>query len=346
MARELTVKLTDTIPGVGKAGQRVTLALQPADVHDPTEIPTYLAGYKPFGFRADEVSPAILKDKDEDKFRTFHKNNAFRRVDVKGSLGGAVPEVDPDSSLETYKVVDRYVGSFIPKVTRQQADYDVMMAASQRCNTALYLDRECDVWELLSTISIWDPAVHLALGAGENWDEGPNSHPVKAIQTAIQRSAQRVTSIWFNEKVSHAFLRNPETKDHMRQMLGDRGAENLIARATGEEQDSVDFRIPGLPPFKVSAGKVLNEVTDELDYILPDVALLVSQPPGVPQNGEAIATSYTFRRKGESGVGWEADEYFIQGRGPKGGTLLVASQADIAKMTGNIVGGIITGVHS
>ena len=68
-----------------KAGQRVTLALDPADVHDPTEMSEYLAGYRPFEYRADEVSEPVLVDNDSDKYRTFSGDDAFRRVPVKGS---------------------------------------------------------------------------------------------------------------------------------------------------------------------------------------------------------------------------------------------------------------------
>src|SRR5687768_6515964 len=55
---ELT--LADDTPGIGRAGERVQLALTPADVHLPEELSTYMAGYHvPGGFRADEASKII-----------------------------------------------------------------------------------------------------------------------------------------------------------------------------------------------------------------------------------------------------------------------------------------------
>ena len=66
-------------------------------------------------------------------------------------------------------------------------------------------------------------------------------------------------------------------------------------------------------------------------------------PPGIPEDGEEIATTYSFRRRGPSGVGFETREFFIENRGPLGGTMVVTSMADIAKMTSTIVGGLITG---
>ena len=44
------------------SGERYSLTLQPSDVHSAEELATYLAGYKPFDFRADEASPPILTE--------------------------------------------------------------------------------------------------------------------------------------------------------------------------------------------------------------------------------------------------------------------------------------------
>jgi len=40
---------------LGKAGQKVTLALSPTDVHVAEEMSTYLAGYSVPSYRADEA---------------------------------------------------------------------------------------------------------------------------------------------------------------------------------------------------------------------------------------------------------------------------------------------------
>ena len=345
---EYKIQLAEDSP-LGLAGQRVTLALQPQDVHDPTELPSYLAGYSPFEFRADEASPPILVDNDSDKFRTFDDDDAFKRVDVKGSIGGAVPEVDPKSALRTYKVVDRYVGSFIPKVTELATgnNYRPRMAASRRAQWAIELDRELDTWGLLGDLNSFDPSVRTAVGGGDEWNVLTGaSDPIQDIQLAITKSAQSVSAIWFNQEVAFAFLRHPSVRDQMRQMLGDGAAPAAVATVAGAGANGVtgDFSIPGLPPFRVTASKVRNETTGNLDYILGNVAVLVKTPPGVPSDGETVATTYTFRRRGPSGTGFEVREFFIEGRGALGGTMVVVSQADEAVITGNNVGGIITNV--
>ena len=329
-------------------GQRVTLAQTPQDVHDPTEMPTYLAGYRPFGFRADEASRLVPTDNDEDKYRQFSADDAFRRVNVKGSLQGAVPEVDPNSTLSTFKVVERYIGSFVPEQTRRNAgsnpNYDPRMAAGRRCMNALGLDREIDVWTLLGTAGTWASAVQTA--AANPWNT--TGDPILDLQTAIEKSYTPVTDVWMNQKLGHAFLRNSYVRDHMRQMLGDNAPGEALGRVANAGQSNVDFQIPGLPPIRIVASKVKNETTSVLDYCLATTVcvLLTTIPGNLPVSGEDIASTHTFRRNGPAGVGVETREYFVDGRGPHGGVMQVVAVADTIVMTSNLAGGIITACHS
>ncbi len=166
------------------------------------------------------------------------------------------------------------------------------------------------------------------------------------METLVEKSAQPVSAIWFNQKIAHRFLRHPKVRDHMRQFFGDGAVTNIASQvaAAGRDGMNADFLIPGLPPFKVVASKVKNESTGALDYTLGDVAVGVTVPPGIPQDGEEIATTYTFRRKGASGTGMQVREFTLENRGPEGGTMIVVSAADIPVMTANNAGGIITGV--
>lgn len=349
MKERMSIVLAESSP-LGQAGQRVNLELTPADVHDPTEIPSYLAGYKNWEFRADQASPVILVDNDEDKFRTFSEDDAFQPVHVKGALTGAIPEVDPRSSLDSYKVVDRYVGSFVPAVTENQSgnNYNPRMAAARRCRRALELDRELDVLGpsgLITSVANWSADQVNALGAGENWNGGASADPIAAIQESVEASAQPITEIWMNQTVANVFIRTDSVRDHMRQLLGDSSASSIAQQLAAGATTSftTDFIIPGLPPIKVVAGKYKN-TAGSLTYIMPNYVVLTTAPPGTPMDGEEIATSYTFRRRGPSGVGLEAREFTVEGRGPHGGTMVVVALADVAKMTGSNCGGIITGV--
>jgi hypothetical protein len=344
MRHQFTIQLADNVQGVGRVGERVSLALLPADVHEVTELPEYLAGYRPFGYRADEASPLILVDNDEDKYRTFSSDDAFRRVNVKGSTQGAVPEVDPSSSLVPYKVIERYIGSFVPRQTQQQRgnNYNPIMAASRRCKRAIELDREVDVFTLLGTSGNWAAGQITAATAG-GFDDTATGDPILDIQTMVEKSAQPISAIWMNPTVAHAMLRHPSVRNHMRQFLGDAGVAQVASGLANMSTQSVDFFIPGLPPFKVVGSKVKNEGTGALQYVLGNVVVGVVVPQGVPSDGEEIASTYTFRRRGGSGTGMEVREFTLENRGPQGGTMIVVTAADVPVMTGNNAGGIITG---
>lgn len=342
---QVEITLANDAPGIGKAGQKVVLDLKPADVHDPREMSTLVAGYKNFQFRADEASPPILVDKDQDKYRVFSSDDAFQPVSVKGSLTGAVPEVDPRSSLSPYKVVDRFVGSFIPRETERQADtFSPRAKAGRRCRTAIDLDREIDVFSTYGTSTTFAAAQRLALTATQNWNGGADSDPILALQTLMENSLQMVTDFWLNDKVANAMIRHDKVKDHMRQFLGDNApaqALSNVARAVSSDV-SVDFAIPGFPPFHVVASR--KKTSSGVVRCLGDVVVGTTLLDRVPTDGEEIATSYSFRRRGLSGTGFESREFEVQNRGPLGGTMVVVSMADVQVITANDAGGIITGV--
>lgn len=343
----MQITLVGANPGLDRGGRKtVNLALQPSDVHDPTEIPTYLAGYKAPQFRADELSPVILVDKDQDKVRNFSSDDVFRKVDVKGSSESNVPEVDPSSALVQYSVTDRFLGSFIPQQTEENAgaNYQPRRIAAKRVKQAVMLDREVDCVNALAASASWSAAMRIALGATANWNGGSASDPIKNLQTLYE--ASYVTDGLYyalNPRVANAMLRHDKVRDHMRQFLGDAGVNGAINSIANSSFGPTDFAIPGFPPFKVFGAKVKDDATGLVDYIFPDYVVGIVAPPGVPQDAEEIATSYTFRRRGPSGVGFEAREYRVEGRGPLGGTMVVVSMADAILQTSTTAGGIITG---
>ena len=325
-------------------GQRVTLNLTPADVHDPSEITNYLAGYKPFPFRADEASPIVLVSHQKDKYRTFSSNDAFRLVTVENSESAPPPLVDPSSSLADLATVNKYLGSFVPKQVENQADnFSPILQAAKRVKYAMMQNREAEVWTLLGTNTNW--AVGQQTAAGTAWDVA-GGDPILDVETAIEKSNQPVTDIWFNQQVGHAFLRNTNVKDHMRQFFGDSDVRKIGTAVANAQTQAVDFSIPGFPPFHVVASKYLNETTSLLDYHLGKVAVLTTRPTAVPKDAEEIASTYTFRRDDGSDTGYVVRRFFVNGLGPLGGEMVVVSCSDVATLTGNTVGGIITNAHS
>lgn len=329
------------------AGQSsIKLSLAPADVTSAEEIDTYLPGYQPFGgFRADEVAPpAPLVAKDTDLFRTYGLNNVFRRLHVQTSRTAPVGEVDPETSLSTYRTLPFALGSFIPAETDDQANYDLRKAAAQRIKDALTLDREARLWSLLTTTGNWNSNNRTALTAGFQWNGGASSDPILDLQTLIEKSAQVVTAIYMSLKAGHAFLRHDKVRDHMRQLLGDSAPSPQLIAGTGVQgANPVDFVIPGLPPIKIAGAKVLNETTGNLDSIIGDANVVgIANAPGGGQF-EAIQTVKTFRYKGPSGTGWVTREFFVDQRGLNGGTMMVSGFSEDIKMVSNVSGFLITG---
>jgi hypothetical protein len=316
------------------------LALVPADVHTAAEIPSYLSMYENAAYRADDVAPIFPVDHRKDKYRNESSDDAFLRVNVKGSIQGAVPQIDPKTSLNDYSAVDQYVGSYVPAATEQEevgTRFRTRQAAARRCKTALYISREHDVWDLLTTSGSWDATVVATIAAGAKWNGGATSDPILDLQTRIEASAMRPTGIWLNQRTANAFLRHASVREHMRQHMGDgataRDVQSISDSKTG---DLVDFRIPGFPPFHVVDAKSRATVGGPLPFILGNHVVLTASP-----GGDLINTIKTFRVKGPQGVGYEAREYRVEDRGPQGGTMLVASVADVPVMTGNNVGGLI-----
>jgi hypothetical protein len=194
---KITLKIADRDSPFGRYGEVVELALTPTDVHVPEELPTYLAGYKIFEYRADELSPPLLVDNDSDYFRSFSSDDAFEPVVVKTGQNGKHNVIDTRSSTTKYTVVDRVIGSFINSITERQSKqlFNQRQSAMKRCQRVLMMDREIDVSTQASTLGSFATGNQKALGAGFNWNGGANSDPVLDIQARCEASAQPVTDI-------------------------------------------------------------------------------------------------------------------------------------------------------
>jgi hypothetical protein len=351
--RQISVRVVDDgNPDVAHLSARhVNLALTPADVSETTELSTYMAGYTPPGRRADDVSPIVLVDNDEFQYRSFSINDSFKPVHVKGSLQGPIPEVDPSTSMQTARVQERYLGSFIPWQTENQGNrrWDVRMAASRRIRNAIELDRELDVWTMLTTSGNWNAAQVYALGVGMNWNGGASGNPILDLQRLNEGSIQTTMDFWMNDIVAGNFLRHDAVRDHIRFFAGDANALNnalgAIGGAGARNAAAVDLLIPGVGTIHVVASRYLDANSVMQRVLGSNFVVGTSNPgAGIPTTGEDIGTTFTFRRKGPSGNGFTTREFRVEGRGPYGGTMLVAAMADVALMIANNVGGLITGV--
>lgn len=336
----IEIKLAGDTP-FGKAGQTVTLNLAPTDVTNADELPTFLAGYANAEFLADQVSTIIPVEKSIGKYRQFSKINTFRRVDVKGSLQSKIPEVDAISALSDYACVERFVGSFVPDTQADEASYNMRTAAMKRCARAIKLDREYDLWAALTTTGNWNANNRVTLGATAQWDTGSSKDPIASLHTRVQASLSPVNKIWMGEKLFHIFIRDASVIDYSKALLGNDG--RMADAMNGDV-----LTLPGLPPIHVVKIKAESGTmgTTTIDYMLQDSVVLTRSIPGPINDDEEIATSYTYRIRGNSGVGFETREFRVEDRGSRGGTMIVAYEASYMAFNANDVGGLITDAAS
>lgn len=345
--RKMAVTLAADTPELNAlAGQSIQLSLSPSDVAIQEELDSFLAGYSPYGFRADEVAPPFLVDRDTDKFRLYSSNDAFERVQVESSMQASVNQVDPRTELGEYRVVDRALGNFMPTRIAANAKFDVKAGALRRVRIALDLDREIRVWTLLTDTLQW--AANNQFTAANPWTD-PTHDPVADLQDAMDRSSQAISCFWMTPNTSAVFLRNPNVRNHMRQMLGDGAPATNTQNGAGVQNKALDYQIPGLPPIKIAPAKVKNDATGNLDHVLgKDFVVAVTAPTeeqGVPTSGEEIQTIQTFRTKGQSGTGFTTREFFVEERGLEGGTMMVAGHSEDVKFISNTAGCLIDGVN-
>lgn len=330
---------------LGREGQMVTMAVNPADVTNQTAvIDSYLGGYVPFGYAADQFSKVVLVDKEAGQRRDFSKENAFERVNTKGGRNGAINEVDHKSELNPYRVQEYSLATWIPWATENDAEtlYNIRQAAGEMIMWKLALDREVRVFTSLTTLGNWGGNNRTTLLTNFKWDNGSTKNPRLDIHTRLKASAQPVTQIAMNPDVAFYFLSDNETRLFMRQMQGDQASDKAIATAAQATETGVQtINVYGLPPIVVCPAKVLNASTGNLDYIMPNDVLLVTNQPGVPRDGQRVATHWTFRHKGRSGTGVVTNEYIPNGRGINGGTMFEAGFNDDTFFGSIIAGGLI-----
>jgi hypothetical protein len=339
--QQIAVTLSTPFGGFDQ-GQQLLLSLHPSDVHVLEEIDTYIAGYSPAEFRADEAVPIIPTGQLTDYFRTFTENNAFKLIPVLASTQSDINEVDPETRLQTFQCIDRAIGGFVPTVTQFVARkrFDPMQALARRINWALALDREVRVWGgttgILVNTANWNASNITAIGAGSEWDTA-SGDPIKDLQDAEETSVMPITDWWMPTPVLNAMLRNAKVRDHMRQMLGDNApTPDTVSRKR-------DILIPGLAPIHQVPGKVLNESTGTIDYIMLDRVVGTHTPAGGGTvNPEDIQTAVTFRFDGPSGTGFITRQFDLPRRGLHSGQMMVSGYSEDVRFVANNCGALIT----
>lgn len=332
-----------------QTGRRIVAEQLPSDVHIATEIPTYLAGYSNPDFRADEVSKPVTRTKLTGYYRTKDPRDAYQPVNVKLAITAWVKEITPRSATTLYTMEHRGIGTFVNDMTEMEAEgiaWDPRREAGVRCYDVMLLDREIDVWAMLKNAANWASANYVTLLAGFQWNGGVNSDPLGDIQNMIISSPGGISDIYLTQVAAFALLRHPSVAAQTRFMLGDQALQTTIQQVHKALQPGtkVDFELPGYPPFHVANAAIWNETTQSVgpdDTILGGDVIGVMNLPGDPTDGRRAPTSQTFRLPGAGDSGIVTREFRIEGRGPRGGTFLVVSQAEVPVMISSFVGGVI-----
>ncbi len=106
-----------------------------------------------------------------------------------------------------------------------------------------------------------------------------------------------------------------------------------------------------LPPFFVCEMRYIKS-DGTLGFVWGEDAVLFRNPPEMPPTSqEDVATSYTFRWSkpstpdGTSSGGFIVRQYFLQDRGPQGGTKIVCVNYDAEKMTSKYIGNLLVNAY-
>ena len=327
------------------SGRLVMMDLAQSDVHTDFALPNYAAGYRLADGVADVACPTVLVEKTSNKFNTWDKENAFKRVIPNGSTsGGAVAEVNPTLANDNYTCVEYALGGFVGTGVQANADAPLrpLQACMKRVMNALLLEREIRVATLLTTSGNWDSSVYSTLGAGAQWNGGSSSDPVKDMHTKIESSYMPVTGIVMSELVAHDFVRNPATQKYVAYKSSAKPLPSAAEFAA----------LLDLPPIYVAKMKYISTGTT-LSYVWGNDVVLLHQPASNPPvDQEDVSSAYTFRwmsggttADGTMNAGFLVRTYWDPKRGPRGGTQVVVVHNDAEKITSKFVGGLIKSAH-
>lgn len=328
---------------------QVNMDLAITDVHIPSAIPTYAAGYALADGIADTVSPVITTSKSQDYFFTWDSANAFKRVIPNASAPGAQPpEVNPTLSNTKFTTVPYALGAFIDVETEANADAPLRPyeAAVFRVMDALRLEREFRVVNLLTTSGNWNSNNVIAVAGGAQWNEGSSSNPILNLHKIEQQSFMPLSRWIFSRPAYQAFVRNPAVRAFwaMNQDMG--------ANIPTPDQISSLLKIAPITiaDMKYSSAGAAQYVWPSLLGAASSVVALRQPKQNPPTSQRDVATNYTFRwtaapaPDGTITAGWMVRSYFDPKRGGRGGRVAVVAHNDIEVMTSNIVGGLLTGV--
>lgn len=330
-----------------RSGRKIAAELQPGDVHEATEIPTFLQGYSNKRMRADEASRPIPFDKTVGEYRTVDPRDAYEAAAVKVGISAWLPELTTRSDKTPFQLGFRGACIFVNDVTQKEAEgtsaLNPRMQSSKRLVKVLEIDREIDVWTLLTTTANWNANNVRNITAGLEWNT-PSGDPVADLDALNDASDEEITDYWLTRKSASALVNNEVIRDRMVQYYGYNGVGRTLDMIAQSNKDNVaaDFTIPGYSGvFHIVSAKQHDATANARVSILGDDVVATVESTASPTSGEDGNTSITFRYSGMGGTGWVVRSERLERRGVFGGEMLLISQGDVPLLTMPTLGGVI-----
>lgn len=332
--------------GNAREGERVLMAVTPADTSQSVELETYLGGYSQFGMGCDLVAPIVPVDTETFKRRDFSLLNVFAPVEDRVGRAGAINQIEHASAVVESKCEEHALAAFIPYAAENDAvrSYNVRAAHSDMIRDKLNLNEEIRVWDKLTTTSNWSASHYATITTNYKWPAGSTKNPLGDLQTRIQASYTPVTDIFMNTEVAGYMLKDSGIMAYANLWLGTAGLKDASAAAAAAASQGIQrFVLPGFPPITVLSGK--KYVSSAMSQILTDSVVLANVPgPEMLRGGDTMGTILRFRYRGRSGTGWTVNEYVPYGRGINGGTMIEVGFNEALVMPCNTAGGLIDNV--
>ena len=338
-------------------GRLVALDLGQGDVHFDAPLAAFATGYAldQSLLIADKAMPPVVVEKASDYYYEHDVDDLFEVPEQTVVAPGAnVPEINPRQSKTQFVTVPRAMATFLPTEVEGNGDAALILAQRymQLPMTKLLIQREVRVATALRAAGAYAAANKITLAAGEKWNGGATSDPIKNLQQLCDESLMPITGIYMSQRTYSAFVQNPAVQKYF--AFKDMGKPKPKVENANELSALLE-----LPPFIVGRQKYKNPATGLREFIWGNDVVLLHHPSQLPAVGLPVSAC-TFRFAGglQSGLngqmsralqqltfanGWGVRAFYDVGRGPQGGRKVIVFHQDADQVIDTKVAGLIVG---
>lgn len=340
-------------------GRLVALDLGQGDVHFDAPLATFATGYALDQklLIADKAMPIVPTEKASDYYYEHDVDDLFEVPQQTVVAPGAkVPEISPRQSKAQFFTVPRALATFLPTEVEGNGDAALILAQRylQLPMTKLLIQREYRVAQALQNAAAYAADNKLTLAAGDKWNGGATSDPVKNLLQLIDASLMPITGIYMSQRVYNAFVQNPAVQKYW--------AFKDMGKPKPKPENAADVSaILELPPIIVGRQKYKNPTTGLREFIWGNDVVLLHHPSQLPAVGLPVSAC-TFRFSGglQSGLngqmaramqemtfvgGWGVRTFYDYTRGPQGGRTVIVFHQDAEQVIDTKVAGLIVGAY-